>query len=121
MASTAATMMGNAAGSQPAMTALIASFSSVACRHSGGIEPSDAPAVAPAEHRGDALGRGGDDGQPVAPRALGELGQQPHRIVVEHGIGLGDAHHDAVIGRRDRARRAARPFDQAGELLEGLP
>ena len=33
-------MIGNVAGSQPAMTALTASFSSETCRHMGGMAPS---------------------------------------------------------------------------------
>src|SRR5437773_637320 len=39
IASTAAATTGNARGSQPAITALTASFSSVTCRHRGGITP----------------------------------------------------------------------------------
>ena len=48
MACTAATRSGKCLGSQPAITALTASFLSVAWRHSGGIAPSERSAGAPA-------------------------------------------------------------------------
>src|SRR5207245_1808052 len=64
MASTAATISGNAPGSQPAITALTASFSSVANRQSGGITPSDRSPGAPPSIARTRASVGGTIGQP---------------------------------------------------------
>ena len=64
MASTAATISGNAPGSQPAITALTASFSSVANRQSGGITPSDRSPGAPPSIARTRASVGGTIGKP---------------------------------------------------------
>jgi len=64
IASTAATMIGNAAGSQPAITALTASFSSVACRQSGGMTPSTRAPSRPPSMAATRSGVGGMMGSP---------------------------------------------------------
>src|SRR5262245_5599324 len=68
IASTAATTIGKCGGSHPAITALTASFSSVACRHSGGMAPSDRSGGRPPSMAMTRSSVGGTTGNPSHQR-----------------------------------------------------
>ncbi len=104
MASTAATMMGKYAGSQPAMTALTASFSERGLapeRRHGAQRPLG---VGAGQHDPDALLGGRHDGQPIAPATLAELGEDRLGIVVDVDEGSGSARTGSDPGPHAPAR-----------------
>ena len=103
-------------------TALTASLSSVACRHSGGMAPSDRAPSRPPSIAATRSGVRRHDGSP-SDHCRAEFGEQGHRIVVERDVGRRLVVAGPARGRQDVGglfEGGGSAGNQAGELLEGL-